>query len=302
MFLSIQQNLKYFSYGVISILLVSCGARQEGDASWAESAADSTMFTSTAAVHNPKDTTHAFIRTGEIKCRVKSVYQSAIHIEKIAVQMGGYVATSEISNENKYQTETPISADSTLESITYTTIGNITIRVPVQNLDSTLRAIGPHIDFLDYRKISADDVKLSLLMNELAQKRARQPIEEEVISIKGKDSSIIERKKTKLPSAYDQSLADEAKIANLKLKKDMAFSTVTIYLYQRSDTKRWKVVNEKNIRSFEPGFTSQLWDAVVFGWTIVQSIIIFLTKIWGIVLLLILSWFGFKWIKSKNWF
>jgi len=135
---------------------------------------DSVAFISSSAANMPDDSTHKFIKTADLKFRVKSVIQSTYHIENSTVAQGGFVAYTNLSSNIDDISVVKISADSSLETTHYTVSNTITLRVPNTKLDTTLREISKDIDFLDYRIIKSDNVALQALSNHLTHKRAEE--------------------------------------------------------------------------------------------------------------------------------
>ena len=91
-----------------------------------------------------------------------------------------------------------------------------------------------------------------------------------------------------------QEQADNAKISNLSLTDQIKFSTINLSIYQRQTIKRELISNDKNIDAYEPGFGTKLLDALKYGWDILETFIVFLTKLWGLFLFAIVVYFIYK--------
>jgi hypothetical protein len=129
----------------------------------------SKSISSSAAVETNKNGNRRFIRTADLKFKVKSVVKATYGIEDIVGQQGGFVTYTNLYSTIDYVNSTAISADSTLETTHFTVLNSMTIRIPNRKLDTTLKAIAKHIDYLDHRIITADDVALQLLSNDLME-------------------------------------------------------------------------------------------------------------------------------------
>ena len=155
----------------------------------ADTAALSTdkVISSSAAKEDP-NSKRKFIRTADIKCKVKEVAKSTYAIEDATTKFGGFVTYTELKSNVIKQEETKVSQDSTLITTKFAVTNDITIRVPNKQLDTVLKTIAKQIDFLDYRVIKADDISLKLLANELSQKRGETSTKriEKTIDAKGK--------------------------------------------------------------------------------------------------------------------
>lgn len=184
-----------------------------------------------------------FIRTANLSFKVKDVAKSTSAIESTTNQFGGLVTHSNLETTVTHRDETQFSQDSTLVSTRYAVEGNLTLRVPNAKLDTVVKSIAKEIDFLDLRVIKADDVGLQLLSNELAQQRNNQQQRRiaQAIDSKGKKLNQILTAEDALAGKNEN--YDQAKLSNLALKDQVAFSTVTLKIYQPETRVRnlWQV-------------------------------------------------------------
>lgn len=279
--------------GVVALLLIavlfSCKKAESLNEAAMTTTQSSDSISSSAAVEKIGET-RKFIRTADLKFKVKNVAKSTYAIENTVNQFGGYVTYTNLQSTVNERIETKISQDSILETTKYAVENNITIRVPNTQLDTVIKTIAKQIDFLDYRVIKADDVSLKLLSNQYAQKRSSSTEKriEKAIDAKGKKINDIIEAETNLASQKEQN--DNRKIENLSLQDQVSFSTLTLELYQRDSIKQEIVANEKDKYSFQPNIGLQIVDALKGGWYILQEIIVFLIQLWW---LLVLSGIGF---------
>ncbi len=259
----------------------------------------SKFISSSAAVENANDTTHKFVRTADLKFKVNSVIKSTYDIENITNQQGGFVTYTNLTSNIHNVSVIAISADSSLETTNYLVTNTITVRVPNTKLDTTLKEIARNIDFLDYRIIKADDVALSILSNNLAQKRAAKNEQRlsKAIDSKGKRLNKTTVAEEVLSSKQEQ--ADNVKISNFSLKDQINFSTIQLSIYQRETIKREVISNDKNISAYEPEFISKFIESLKSGWEILANFILFLTKFWGLFLLVVVVYFLYNKYGNK---
>jgi hypothetical protein len=242
------------------------------------------FISSSAAVENGKDTTRRFIRTADLKFKVKSVIKSTYDIENITGRQGGFVTYTNLTSDINSVSTTAVSADSSLETTYYTVSNAITLRVPNTKLDTTLREIARNIDYLDHRIISADDVALQILANNQTVKRSGRNEDRLTKAIDNRGKKLGETTDAEEVLLTKQEQADNAKISNLSLSDQIKFSTINLSIYQRQSIKRELISNNKNIDEFEPGFGSKLLQAFKSGWSILEKFLVFLTELWGIFL------------------
>lgn len=285
----------------LAIMLFGCGrANDEGMESKAMADSPSNAFiSSSAAIENSRDTTRRFIRTADLKFKVKSVIQSTYDIENITNRQGGFVTFTNLTSEITNVTNTAISADSSLETTYFTVTNSITLRVPNTKLDTTLKEIANNIDYLDYRVIKAEDVALQILSNNLTQKRSAKNEERLTNAIDKRGKKLNETTVAEEILLSKQEKADNAKISNLSLTDQIKFSTINLSIYQRPTIKRELISNDKNIDAFAPSFGSKMLESLKVGWDILETFIVFLTKLWGLFLLALVVYFIYKKYRHK---
>lgn len=271
---------------VIIALLFSCKKADYASEEAADykTTADSTAVSSTAAVE-PKNSQQKFIRTADIKFKVKNVVKSTYAIENAVAKFGGFVTYTNLQSNIHDQIKTKISQDSTLETTKFSVENNITIRVPNTQLDTVIKSIAKQIDFLDFRVIKADDVSLKLLANQLSQKRSatNEKRVEKAIDTKGKKINDIMEAENAL--ANQKEANDSKTIENLSIQDQVNFSTITLQLYQNETIKQEITAGEKDSAYYKPNLGIQIMDSLKTGWYILQSILVFLLNLWPFILI-----------------
>jgi hypothetical protein len=201
------------------------------------------------------------------------------------------VTNTDLKSSISEKDETKISQDSSIVTTKYTVENNITIRVPNTKLDTVIKTIAKQIDFLDYRLIKADDISLKLLSNELAQNRNSNHEDRlaKAIDTKGKKLNDIVTAEEVLESKKEQN--DNSKIENLALNDLVNFSTLTLQLYQHETVNQEKIANAIVYRQ---NFGSQIFDSIQAGWYLLEGIISFIAKLWSLILIAFLAWFGYR--------
>lgn len=238
-----------------------------------------------------KDLNRKFIRTADIKFKVKNVPQSTYAIENTTAKFGGFVTYTNLQSDISEKTKTKISQDSTLETTKYNVENNITIRVPNTQLDTILKTISKQIDFLDFRVIKADDVSLQILANQLAQNRSTSQEKRvlKAIDTKGKKLTTIIDAEENLNAKKEAN--DSKKLENLSLQDQVNFSTITLQIYQRETIKQEIVANEKMYRQ---NIGSKIIDGLRTGWFMLEEIIAFLIQLWSLFLIGIMCFLLYK--------
>ena len=257
-------------------------------------------LSSSAAVEKGKDPDRKFIRTADIKFRVKDVTKATYAIEDITSKFGGFVTSTQLQSVVDSKTNIPVSADSTLETTYFTVEDNMTIRVPNTKMDTTLKCIAKLVSFLDSRVIKANDIGLQLLANELTQKRAAK--NEKKSAVTGGNTysqTIVFEDHATSPGTTDED-GDNAKINNLSLMDQVKFSTINLSIYQRQSIKRELLQNESNIKAYEPGIGFRLWESIKIGWDGLESLLVFLVRLWWFFILVASGYLLFRKFRIKT--
>ena len=278
---------------LIVILAISCKKAESADETAYESnniAVDTSMVSSSAAIES-KNSDRKFVRTADIKFKVKNVANSTYAIENTTNKFGGFVTYTNLQSTISDKSETKISQDSTLEITKYMVENNITIRVPNIRLDTVIKTIAKQIDFLEYRIIKADDVSLQMLSNQLTQNRTENQEKrlEKAIDAKGKKLNEVIAAEDNLNTKKEQK--DNSKIENLSLQDQVNFSTLTLQIYQRETIKEEMIANAKTYRQ---DFGSKILDGIISGWYVIEGIIAVLAQLWSVILIGIGGYFIFK--------
>jgi hypothetical protein len=266
-------------------------------------AADSPEYTaadfvsSSAARENAADTARRFVRTAELRFKTKDAIKATYAVEDIIVRHGGFVEETELKSITHHTASIRVSRDSTLETTSYTINNTMKLRVPFRKLETALKEIAAWAQFMDYRKVSATDVRLSFLRNDLTRRRAarREKRIESAIDEKGEKLSRIVDAEDRL--AVRQEQADHALLSNLELKDKIEFSTITILLRQEHTSKRvMKAIEEK----YHPGFGFRFADALKTGWRGFIEFMIFIANFWALWLFLAGFLVGIRYYRRKK--
>ena len=282
-------------------LVLSCkeSASKENAAYAEEATTDSTSVISSSAAVENKNSNRKFVRTADVKFKVKNVAKSTYAIEDATTKFGGFVTYTNLQSNIHNEDRTKVSQDSTLVTTKYKVDNNITIRVPNTKMDTVIKTIAKQIHFLDYRIIKADDVSLQMLSNELAQKRSNSSEKrlENAIDSKGKKLNQVVKAEETLDAKKEQN--DASKLQNLLLQDQVNFSTLTLNIYQDESIKQEMIANEKSINAYRPNIGLQIWDSIKTGWFILEHIVSFVVVLWPFVLIGFLGFLVYKKFLKK---
>lgn len=253
---------------------------------------DAAQVSSSAAVY--KDGERKFIRTAQAQFRVKDVYGSALAIEDVAAQQGGFVVDNGISADTTRIERRPAGNGKLLELAEYQVRGNLTVRVPSDNTQAFLRAIASQMEFLDRRSFQAADAQFDLLRQQLARQREEDAQRELGDAIRGGDR--LDRKADVIAARSDARMQrDEALIQQKQYEDRVDFSTITLSLYQAPKLRQTELVDTDAVfRQHAQGFFSRMFDSLRIGWYGILDLVVALTAAWPLWLAIGLVVYGIR--------
>jgi hypothetical protein len=273
----------------------SAASLEAGEKAVMDSVATANGFISSSAAQvTRRDSARKFVRTAEMRFKAKDVQRSTYFIEDIISRHNGFVTLSNLHSTVSYTNKTAVSADSSLETTYYITENTMSLRVPNVSLDSALKEIATQISFLDFRIIKAEDVSLQLMANKWSQKRAERHQQRLQNAIDTKGKKLEETTNAEESLAGKEEVADYNKVSNMSLIDQVNYSTINLQVYQRESAKKELVANEQNIRAYEPGMLSKIKDALLGGWIFLEEFIVFLCKLWPLLLVGLIIWLLFR--------
>ncbi len=290
-----------------TLVLFSCGPSAEEMSDREEKAkvfADS-VSTAIQNIEQPKlkaDSNRAFVRTADLSFKVKDVKNATFDIERIVSEHNGYVTSSILESDVNYKNSLRVSKDSMLDIINYTVHNNIIMRIPNTELDKTLTEIAGLIDYLDYRKIKADDVTKEFQAAKLSENRFVNHKKRLEKAIDGKGKKLDQMVEAENELLVKQEWADNSKLNTMELAHDVSYSTVSINIYQKETTKKEAYAYTLPSEPYTPNFGSKFLTSVSDGASVFGEIILFFVKLWPIALLVTGIFALIKLVLRQKWF
>lgn len=231
------------------------------------------------------DDSHKFIRSAQIKFKVKNLPDATSKIEDIVIKNKGFILKSEINNQDSYSTNVNISHDSVLVTHYYRLTGNLQLKVPHTTLDSTLREIAPYAVEIDYRIVDARDVTLDIMSDKLKQARLNKKKNRVTHLIDNSSARLND--KIEAEDVLDRALeaADQTILSTYKLNEQIEYSIITIHLYESQTQYSERILKEETIKEFEPSLLTQTLDALNSGWHALSTVLIIILHIWPILII-----------------
>ncbi|KFF75910.1 hypothetical protein HX13_02795 [Chryseobacterium sp. P1-3] len=232
---------------------------------------------SSAATMKIKD--KQFIKTADVNMEVKDVYNATISIEKSVQDLGGFVThsnlRSNVVSENTYNT----SDEDAMLIKKYQTENAMQVRVPTAKLGEFLTVINNDKLFLNSRSINAEDVTSSIRYAEMESQRNKKTAE-----------NISQLKTNKDKVRLDDNNMTEGnlqKLSGMDIADNLKYSTVDIYIKEpKLRIAEIAVTNTTRIdNKYKFNFIYDAKDGLVYGFYLIQKIIVSLINIWPLLLI-----------------
>lgn len=296
---------------LIALLLNSCGNSNvdHQSADRAESAAathetaedvtgDNSSIVSSYIAKAGTDSTKKIIKTADLKFKSKDAVKTTYNIEDLVRANGGFVESSEISKTQQDEKLVQTTRDSALQIIHYVLQSNVTLRVPQYNLDTLLKQISNHIDFLESRNLTAEDATLKYFAEELRQKRASSS-QNRIDSLQGGKRGDLSDNVSAENARYNRQLsADEALLNKMQLDDKVNYSTVHLHIFQDKKEFKTTVPFVKSINTYKPDFGLRFIDALKTGWHLFLEFVLILTRLWWLLFVAIGIWLVVKMLQK----
>ena len=245
------------------------------------------------------DAQRKFIRTANADFRVRDVYESAIAIENIVAKLDGFVVNNQlganVDRVNRYSTGN----GKLMELAEYTVRGNLTVRVPSDKTQDFLRAMVSQIEFLDQRHFEARDVQFELLRKQLEFLR-NQEAQKQLGDLSTSPGKIADKAAIISGQNNTKAVRDEAAVLQKEVEDKVAFSTISLSLYQLSKVRKTEMDDVDAIaKAIRPGFFSRLFIAFSTGWYGLLDIVIELFTLWPLWLAAGLGIFAIKRYRNR---
>ena len=274
------------------LILASCSTNQRSYEPAMEVAVDSTVATPAELAQEVNLNTKTpegrkFIRTADVKFKVKNVMSATEQIEDMAAGYGGFITYSDLENSVESRESTKISRDSILVTQLVVVENSMVLRVPNEKLDSLVRQFNKLITYLDYRIIKMDDVTLQFVANRMKSQRLNTYTKRQAGHVDNRGKKLGESTLAEDKILDRQMQADEVSVQTMSLEDQVNYCTINLAIYQEAIVVKSVKPNFEYVAASKPNIFSRIGDALIQGWWILEEIIVFFVKIWGVLLVVV---------------
>lgn len=207
------------------------------------------------------------IKTANIRFQVRDLIESTQRIEAMTAQYNGFIASMNQNNSN------------------YSINNQMTLRVPVEQLEQFLTEIENEAIYLHYKRINVQDVTEEFV-DKTSRLNTKKEVRDRYIAIlrdKAKTVKEVLDAEEKIRVLQEEIEAIEGRLKYLG--NQTAFSTVHLDMYEQIEYK-------KSPDSYEKSFFTKIKQGFVNGWQLVQDIIIGLVNVWPLLIIVFALFLG----------
>lgn len=276
----------YIQLSLSAVLLLGIYSCKKGEVAETDlnayATTDSTaavLSDSISSVADMKVKDKQFIKTADVNMEVKDVYNATIAIEKSVQDLGGFVTNSNLQSNVVSESTYNTSNEEAMLVKKYQTENRMQVRIPTEKLGELLTAINTNKLFLNSRSINAEDVTANIKYSELEGKR-NQKTSENISKLKtNKDKVTLDDK--------NMSEGNLQKFSSMNMTDDLKYSTIDIYIKEpQLRIAEIAVTNTTSIdNKYKYNFIYDAKDGFVYGFYLIQRIIVALINVWPLVLI-----------------
>ena len=213
------------------------------------------------------------IKDANVGVEVEDFYAYRSRIDSLVISLNAY-----ISNDN-------------LDKNDYSINSNLTIRIPAKGFDKLINNIEKGSGKLLYKNISARDVTEEFIDIE-ARLKTKKEVEKRYTQLLSKARNVKEilEVEEKLRLIREEIESREGRLNYLK--KQVSYSTVNLRITQKIEYKYESIKGD--------GFFQRLFKSLDKGWKGFVSFILFLFRIWPLILIGIVAFYYIRKIISKR--
>lgn len=226
---------------------------------------------------------------------VKDVVETSNTLEKLTLELGGYVQSRRIFNETNYVRSYPIGNEQLKTLTEFMRHGELVLRIPNAKVSEFLAGVQGQVVFLDGQEFHAKDVVLDLERQALnakieAEKQALlsplSPTKSDDLADKSNHVNTITQSK------YQQALA---KLDRQALNEQVTFSTILLNFRQNPQlfASITPDIHAHINKDKQANFTHRLGEKLTQGWQSFLEMVLWLAGLWAFVvgaIVFILLW------------
>lgn len=283
---------------ILALVLASCSAGAPSRHAAAEAPEQAVESAPTAAdssadfTRSLQSSERKMVRTADFRCRVADVFDATEKLENAVRACGGLVEESRMESSYAGSRPLPYTADSLKLAQTYQTAALLTLRIPVQHVDSIIRLIPLPATFIDHRTLLQQDMTLHYLSNRLKSDAAS-----------GSSGATDKARKSAEQIAateYDDRRREQQidrRLENMGIEDNVRYARVTVAYYQPRLVDVLVVPDPESLS--RPPLGTRLVAALRNGWQGAEGFFVAMVSIWPLWLLALTALLLYRFLRFR---
>ncbi|QIO06078.1 DUF4349 domain-containing protein [Acinetobacter shaoyimingii] len=294
-------NKKILVLALASVMIASCSKKTDESAAVADSAENTAVAVEAepngveaeAADHqpntspvteqkpdvilsapNPAEANRRMVREANVNFTAKDVVKTALEIEKITMQAGGFIEQKNIDFNVVDKNAQSIAEGKIKIFEKVDPLASMIIRIPSEKAASVVNQLLPLMYFLNQQQYSAKRYELRLLQDKISQTQY-------------------------VPSdTKNKQLNEIDRLTQLEVNDRVRYSTISITISQPTLVReRIDVDIDAVARLNGDSFWKRAWNGIQYGWQFVLDLMVILITIWPLYLLVFIAIIIYRIVK-----
>ncbi|WP_447639810.1 MULTISPECIES: DUF4349 domain-containing protein [Chitinophagaceae] len=240
------------------------------------------------------DSSRQYLQTAYIKMQVKKLQETKQRIRQIVSLQKGFILSSELENNVADEKTIVRDQDSAISIRQVSTTNTYSLKIPAQNLDSTiflLEQIGVRIDNSSQK---AEDISLQWTQNSSLYNDSTI---EDLKSVKATNNAGIKKVMTMHELRQQQR---SAKLENQELAYNIRYADLKLDIYEAPILQTLIIPNTDQYQHYKTPFGYQFRQALSGGVDLFQTIVVAIAHLWLVLLTVAVFIFLWKAYRRKK--
>lgn len=221
------------------------------------------------------------VREANVHFESKDVVKTALEIEKLSLESGGFLEQKNIDFVVRESTSHPIADGKIRIFEKVEPQAEMIVRIPSEKAAHFVNQLLPLMHFLNRQQYSAKRYELKLLEEKIGQTQA---IPNNVASAQ---------------------MSEISRLTRLEVQDRVRYSTIVIAFTQPTTVREHQDINLDAVAQLNgDSFWQRAWYGIQQGWQFVLSLVVMLITIWPLYLILLIGFSAYRGLKPywNKWF
>ncbi len=230
---------------------------------------------------NPAEASRRMVREANVHFESKDVVKTALEIEKLSLESGGFLEQKNIDFVVRESTSHPIADGKIRIFEKVEPQAEMIVRIPSEKAAHFVNQLLPLMHFLNRQQYSAKRYELKLLEEKIGQ---TQDIPNSVASAQ---------------------MSEISRLTRLEVQDRVRYSTIVISFTQPAAVREHQDINLDAVAQLNgDSFWQRAWYGIQKGWQFVLSLVVVLITIWPLYLILLIGLLAYRGLRPywNKWF